>query len=89
MHCTHHDGTGGMSLLVDGFKAAKILYEDNRDAYKILTNTHIPYEYRSHSHEIKTKSTVLELDPFTQELIRARLIQQCKSWSFYQYGTYV
>lgn len=34
---SHTDGTGGTSLLVDGFKAAKTLLKEDRSAYKTLT----------------------------------------------------
>ena len=34
---SHTDGEGGASLLVDGFKAAKILSEQDRDAFNVLS----------------------------------------------------
>jgi trimethyllysine dioxygenase len=38
----HSDGAGGESILVDGFRAAKILREEDPEAYKILSNVRIP-----------------------------------------------
>lgn len=38
---SHADGTGGTSLLVDGFKAAKTLLAEDRQAYKTLTGFYI------------------------------------------------
>jgi trimethyllysine dioxygenase len=38
----HSDGSGGQSILVDGFRAAKILREEDPQAYKILSKVRIP-----------------------------------------------
>lgn len=38
----HSGGSGGQSILVDGFRAAKTLREQNPQAYKILSNVRIP-----------------------------------------------
>ncbi|EEH44311.2 trimethyllysine dioxygenase [Paracoccidioides brasiliensis Pb18] len=34
---SHTDGSGGESLLVDGFEAAKTLYKEDPEAYRVLT----------------------------------------------------
>lgn len=34
---SHTDGEGGASLLVDGFEAARILHEEDSEAYKTLS----------------------------------------------------
>ncbi|KAG0640837.1 hypothetical protein HOY80DRAFT_1015246 [Tuber brumale] len=39
---SHTDGSGGQSILVDGFRAAKILREEDPTAYRILSNVRIP-----------------------------------------------
>ncbi|KAI5788463.1 hypothetical protein EDC01DRAFT_749446 [Geopyxis carbonaria] len=38
----HHSGSGGESILVDGFRAAKLLREEDPKAYKTLSNVRIP-----------------------------------------------
>lgn len=40
---SHTDGEGGKSLLVDGFKAAKVLKETSRQAYQALSNIPVPW----------------------------------------------
>ena len=40
---SHTDGEGGASLLVDGFKAAHILYQESMHSYQTLTTTPIPW----------------------------------------------
>ncbi|KAF8072187.1 mitochondrial protein [Lyophyllum atratum] len=39
---SHTDGSGGASLLVDGFYAASILKELHPDAYALLSKVHVP-----------------------------------------------
>lgn len=41
-HLLEHKGEGGMSLLVDGFKAARILRDEHTDSYRILSNVRVP-----------------------------------------------
>ncbi|KXJ22731.1 Trimethyllysine dioxygenase, mitochondrial [Exaiptasia diaphana] len=67
MHVTHHDGTGGLSLLVDGFKAAKDLYKEDTEAYEILI-----FEYTSKGHVLRHSHTILEVDPIKKELLQLR-----------------
>lgn len=38
----HSDGNGGQSLLVDGFRAAKLLRDQDPQAYKTLSNVRVP-----------------------------------------------
>ncbi|KAF8462996.1 hypothetical protein BDZ91DRAFT_661610 [Kalaharituber pfeilii] len=41
-HLLEHKGDGGRSLLVDGFRAARILRDEHPDSYRILSNVRIP-----------------------------------------------
>lgn len=41
-HLLEHKGDGGTTLLVDGFKAARILRDEHPDSYRILSNVRIP-----------------------------------------------
>ncbi|KAK9446633.1 uncharacterized protein V1518DRAFT_423636 [Limtongia smithiae] len=42
LHCLHHSGAGGESLLVDGFKAARVLRDEAPEHYKTLSRIRIP-----------------------------------------------
>lgn len=44
-HCTQHNGTGGETLLVDGFKAINDLKIKNASSYQRLCETPIPAQY--------------------------------------------
>ncbi|KAL7276939.1 hypothetical protein RUND412_000031 [Rhizina undulata] len=41
-HLLEHSGAGGQTTLVDGFRAAKILREQEPNAYRMLSETRIP-----------------------------------------------
>lgn len=41
-HLLEHSGTGGQSIIVDGFRAAKILRDEYPQAYKTLSKVRIP-----------------------------------------------
>ncbi len=43
-HCLMHNGTGGESLLVDGFAIAKDMRESEPESYQILTSVDVPYQ---------------------------------------------
>ena len=40
---SHEDGSGGASLLVDGYRAARILYDESREDYHQLQAHLVPY----------------------------------------------
>jgi len=72
---SHTDGSGGESLLVDGFYMAKILWEQDRKAYEILSTVPI-YSHASGNDGISiqpyTGFPALVHDPMGQHLIQVR-----------------
>ena len=72
LHCVGHDGTGGMSLLVDGFHAAEKLRQENRQAFQLLTSTVVPFEYISENLHLQAHGPVIELHPFKGNISRIR-----------------
>lgn len=67
LHCVNHTGTGGESLLVDGFHALKSLQRKNPDAYEYLCKASIPAEYIEDGCHFKDYAPVIMLDPVTNE----------------------
>ena len=72
---SHTDGTGGSSLLVDGFHAAaKLRYEDSA-AYEVLSTVRVP-THASGNEGISIQPThtfpVLNHDPITRQLFQVR-----------------
>ncbi|KAI5818862.1 hypothetical protein BZA77DRAFT_306617 [Pyronema omphalodes] len=71
----HSGGSGGQSILVDGFRAAKILREENPQAYKTLSNVRIP-AHASGNHDSSIQPfapfPVLNHHPSNGELVQIR-----------------
>lgn len=63
LHCINHVGTGGNSLLIDGFRAAENLQKNDPNAYKYLCNTNISAEYIEEGRHYKHIAPVIRLDP--------------------------
>ncbi|KAK4191349.1 putative Trimethyllysine dioxygenase [Podospora australis] len=67
--------TGGESLLVDGFNAARILQQEDPKAYDILSTVRLPWHASGNAGITITPDKlypVLELDQDTGELLRVR-----------------
>lgn len=62
-HCLEFDGTGGESLLVDGFRAAAELARREPRAYQTLTRVRVPARYLEPGVELRAEHPILDLDP--------------------------
>ena len=72
LHCTYHDGDGGMSLLLDGFHVAEQLRGQSPELFDILTRVVVPHEYKAtlnSQHHITSLDSILKIHPITKELI--------------------
>lgn len=72
---SHTGGDGGASLLVDGFRAAAILKEQDPDAYHLLRATPVPTHSSGNegiSVQPSTPFPVLNEHPLTRELYQVR-----------------
>ncbi|KAJ4994091.1 trimethyllysine dioxygenase [Stagonosporopsis vannaccii] len=72
---SHTEGSGGASLLVDGFKVADELLQQDREAYRILSTVNV-HAHASGNEGISIQPyrgfPVLEHDPTTGDLLRVR-----------------
>nr|XP_022336473.1 trimethyllysine dioxygenase, mitochondrial-like isoform X2 [Crassostrea virginica] len=71
-HVLEHQGTGGETLLVDGFFAAETLRRENPTAFKCLTETVVAHEFYDSEHQVRSLGTVLSLHPTTSKLVNIR-----------------
>jgi len=77
-HCLKHTGSGGDTLLVDGFKAADTLYREQPAAHATLARTVIPHEYKepagehSPGYHLHSLGPVLRLHPGSGEMVQLR-----------------
>ena len=62
LHCLVFEATGGESLLVDGFQAAKVLQQRHPDDYAVLTSTPVRFRYQDRETDITFKSPMIRLD---------------------------
>ncbi|XP_072126695.1 trimethyllysine dioxygenase, mitochondrial [Mobula birostris] len=75
-HCLRHDGTGGRTLLEDGFNAAENVRKQSPDNFELLTKVPIKHEYienvgQCHNHMIGI-GPVLNVYPWNNELYLIR-----------------
>lgn len=68
LHVVHFKGTGGESILVDGFKLAEVIQEENPDHYHILST--VPLEFHYTDKNNKYMSTFV---PFTVDQENGKL----------------
>lgn len=66
------NGEGGLSTLVDGFKVAEILKQENPLHFKNLTEIEIESEYIEPGFHYKCKGPVIKIDPTTKEIYQIR-----------------
>lgn len=72
LHCLEHNGSGGETILVDGFRAIKQLMKKHPEAYEWLCNTKVPAEYIESGHHYKHYDSIIKLEPVTGEPLQIR-----------------
>jgi len=60
--CAERSGTGGESVLVDGFSLAEELRANEPDAFKILTEVSVPGHYIEPGVDLRTSRPTIQLD---------------------------
>lgn len=78
LHCIQHDGTGGESLLVDGFNVALNLRKENREAFDRLKSTHVPCEYIETGKHHKHIAPIIQFNEATQQLEQVNIFISVK-----------
>ena len=75
LHLLEHKGDGGQTILVDGFKAARILRDEYPESYRILSNVRIP-SHASGNEDVSIQPyspfPVLNHHPVDGELVQIR-----------------
>lgn len=77
-HCLRHEGTGGRTLLVDGFYAAEKLRQQSPESFELLAHVPIRHEYiektGSHQNHMTGIGPVLNVHPWNKELYLIRYV---------------
>ncbi|RKE21725.1 TauD/TfdA family dioxygenase [Streptomyces sp. TLI_171] len=63
LHCLANEAVGGDSGLVDGFRAAALLRDQDPAAFDLLTRTPVPFRYRDRSADLTAEKPLIGLDP--------------------------
>ncbi|CAG01566.1 unnamed protein product, partial [Tetraodon nigroviridis] len=75
-HCLKHEGTGGRTLLVDGFYAAEKLRQRAPENFELLTKVPITHKYieksKTHQNHIAGIGPVLSVYPWNNEVYQIR-----------------
>lgn len=74
LQVVHHDGSGGESLLVDGFHAGENIRKRLPEAFDCLTKTSVPHQYIQNGLDVKYSAEILKVNPITKELMHIRLV---------------
>ena len=62
LHCIENEVSGGLSTLVDGFKVATHLKENNPEYFKILTKIKVKFKFTDKDVVLENKGELIELD---------------------------
>ncbi|WP_374381463.1 TauD/TfdA family dioxygenase [Dongia sp.] len=62
LHCLISDAPGGDTLLVDGFKAATILRDEDPAAFDLLTRVPVNFRFRSDNADLNARQTLITVD---------------------------
>ncbi|XP_061753840.1 trimethyllysine dioxygenase, mitochondrial isoform X1 [Nerophis ophidion] len=75
-HCLKHEGTGGKTLLVDGFYAAENIRKNSPDHFELLSSVPIRYEHRENAPNhfccLQGIGPILNVYPWNNELYMIR-----------------
>ena len=62
LHCIENEVNGGLSTLVDGFKVAMYLKENNPEYFEILTKVKVKFKFTDKDVVLENKGELIELD---------------------------
>ena len=71
LHCLESSTEGGDSILVDGFKAASILRDENEENFQTLTSNWINYRFTDSTNDLRSRVPMIELND-NHEIIKVR-----------------
>ena len=61
--CAERSGTGGESVLLDGFAAAEVLRDQNPHSFELLTTVEVPAHYIEDGVELRARRPTIRLAP--------------------------
>lgn len=64
LHCLANEAAGGGSTFCDGFAIAADLQSEDPEAFRLLSETPVPFRFHDEDYDIRRHHTVIDLDPF-------------------------
>jgi alpha-ketoglutarate-dependent taurine dioxygenase len=71
-HCVKHNGTGGETILIDGFYIAEKIKQDHPDVYERLCKTNFTSSYVEPGVKYSHTAPFFNLDPVTNKISKIR-----------------
>jgi len=71
LHCLESSTEGGDSVLVDGFKAAAVLRQENKEDFDILTSTWVNFRFSDTKTDLRSRVPMIELND-NNEIVKVR-----------------
>lgn len=62
LHCIANEAEGGGSTFCDGFAIAEDLRQEDPEAFRILSETAVPFRFHDQDYDIRSHHTVIQLD---------------------------
>ncbi len=62
LHCLTASDTGGVTVLVDGFRAVEMLSDEHPEAYATLTTRWVPFRWADDTFELTDRGPLIEVD---------------------------
>lgn len=72
LHCIQYSGTGGETILIDGFSVAHTIRQNHPEVFDRLTKTIVTGEYIEEGHHHKYSAPIIVVDPITAEVVQVR-----------------
>ena len=67
-HVLYFNGTGGESILVDGFKLAEVIKEESPYHYQILSTVPLNYQYKDKNNRYLSSFVPFKINPETGQV---------------------
>ena len=62
LHCLETSVGGGEAILVDGFKIAETLRDEDPDAFDIMTKVPVAFRYTEEGADLRNAETLIDVD---------------------------
>ena len=62
LHCLVASGTGGLTVLLDGFRAAELLRDEDPAAFEVLSTRSVPFRWTGNGFDLRNRGPLIEVE---------------------------